>query len=140
MDVKRAKENNADDPDYDPHIKYKLRTSESMEYLIQLGIQGLKRVLKNQKFTKSEKAQKELEEYEVNNNPVLLFFEENPKIENEPTKNVYKKYCEFCLANSFQAMSNIEFSKQVKKRYDLEITTKSINGKQYRTFVKKEGE
>ena len=130
----------ADDPDYDPHIKYKLRTSESMEYLIQLGIQGLKRVLKNQKFTKSEKAQKELEEYEVNNNPVLLFFEENPKIENEPTKNVYKKYCEFCLANSFQAMSNIEFSKQVKKRYDLEITTKSINGKQYRTFVKKEGE
>ena len=130
----------ADDPDYDPHIKYKLRTSESMEYLIQLGIQGLKRVLKNQKFTKSEKAQKELEEYEVNNNPVLLFFEENPKIENEPTKNVYKKYSEFCLANSFQAMSNIEFSKIVKKRYDLEIITKSINGKQYRTFVKKEGE
>ena len=130
----------ADDPDYDPHIKYKLRTSESMEYLIQLGIQGLKRVLKNQKFTKSEKAQKELEEYEVNNNPVLLFFEENPKIENEPTKNVYKKYSEFCIANSFQAMSNIEFSKIVKKRYDLEITTKSINGKQYRTFVKKKGE
>lgn len=130
----------SDDPDYDPYIKYKLRTSDSMEYLIQLGIKGLKRVLKNQKFTTSKKVQKELEEYEENNNPILMFFKEAPKIENEPTKNVYKKYCEFCLANSFQPMSNIEFSKQVKKRYGLDIVVKSIQGKQYRIFVKKEGE
>lgn len=130
----------SDDPDYDPYIKYKLRTSDSMEYLIQLGIQGLKRVLENQKFTTSKKVQKELEEYEENNNPILLFFKENPKIENEPTKNVYKKYSEFCISNSFQAMSNIEFSKQVKKRYGLDIVVKSIGGRQYRVFVKKEGE
>lgn len=127
----------SDDPDYDPYIKYKLRTSDSMEYLIQLGIQGLKRVLENQRFTTSKKVQKELEEYEENNNPILLFFKENPKIENEPTKNVYKKYSEFCISNSFQAMSNIEFSKQVKKRYGLDIVVKSIGGKQYRIFVKK---
>lgn len=127
----------SDDPDYDPYIKYKLRTSDSMEYLIQLGIRGLKRVLENQKFTTSKKVQKELEEYEENNNPVILFFKENPKIENEPTKNVYKKYAEFCLANSFQAMSNIEFSKQVKKRYGMDIVVKSIGGKQYRIFIKK---
>lgn len=128
----------SDDPDYDPYIKYKLRTSDSMEYLIQIGIVGLKRVLENQKFTTSKKVQKELEEYEENNNPVILFFKENPKIENEPTKNVYKKYSEFCIANSFQAMSNIEFSKQVKKRYGLDIVVKSIQSKQYRVFVKKE--
>lgn len=127
----------SDDPDYDPYIKYKLRTSDSMEYLIQLGIRGLKRVLENQKFTTSKKVQKELEEYEENNNPVILFFKENPKIENEPTKNVYKKYSEFCISNSFQPMSNIEFSKQVKKRYGLDIVVKSIGGKQYRIFVKK---
>ena len=127
----------SDDPDFDPYIKYKLRTSDSMEYLIQLGIRGLKRVLENQKFTTSKKVQKELEEYEENNNPVILFFKENPKIENEPTKNVYKKYSEFCIANSFQAMSNIEFSKQVKKRYGLDIVVKSIGGKQYRIFIKK---
>lgn len=127
----------SDDPDYDPYIKYKLRTSDSMEYLIQLGIRGLKRVLKNQKFTVSKKVQKELEEYEENNNPILMFFKEGPKIENEPTKNVYKKYSEFCISNSFQPMSNIEFSKQVKKRYGLDIVVKSIGGKQYRVFVKK---
>lgn len=128
----------ADDADFDPYIKYKLRSPESMQYLIQLGIKGLKRVLKNRKFTVSDKVQKELEEYEENNNPILLFFKDEPKIENEPTAHVYKKYNEFCIANSFQAMSNIEFSKQVKKRYDLDIVSKTIKGKKYRIFVKKE--
>lgn len=124
-----------DDEDFDPYIKYKLRKPEAMEYLIQLGIQGLKRVLENQRFTVSEKVQKELEEYEENNNPILLFFKEEPKIENEPTRSVYKNYTEFCVANSFNPMSNIEFSKQVKKRLGLEIVNKSIKGKKYRLFV-----
>ena len=127
-----------EDPDFDPHIKYKLRKSESMEYLIQLGIAGLKRVLENRGFTTSEKVQKELEEYEENNNPILLFFKEEPKIENEPTADVYRKYSEFCLANSFTAMSNIEFSKQVKKRFNFDITNKTIRGKKYRIFIRKE--
>lgn len=127
-----------DDPDFDPYIKYKLRKPDSMEYLIQLGINGLKRVLENRQFTMSAKVQRELEEYEENNNPILLFFKEEPKIENEPTNVVYKQYTEFCLANSFTPMSNIEFSKQVKKRFDFEIVNKTIKGKKYRIFVRKE--
>ena len=127
----------SDDEDFDPYIKYKLRESDSMEYLIQVGIEGLKRVLNNRKFSTSNKVQKELEEYEENNNPILLFFKDEPKIENEPTAKVYKKYSEFCIANTFTPMSNIEFSKQIKKRYGLEIVTKSIKGKKYRVFVRK---
>lgn len=127
-----------DDPDYDPYIKYKLRQPESMQYLIQLGIRGLKRVLENRAFTTCEKVQRELKEYEENNNPILLFFKDEPKIENEPTGDVYRKYNEFCLANSFTPMSNIEFSKQVKKRYGFEIVNKTLKGKKYRIFIKKE--
>lgn len=128
----------ADDEDYDPYIKYKLRQPESMEYLIQLGIAGLKRVLKRRKFTISEKVQKELEEYEETNNPILLFFKEEPSVLNEPTAQVYKKYSEFCLANTFTPMSNIEFSKQIRKHYNVDIVNRSIRGKKYRVFVKKE--
>ena len=129
------------DPDYDPYIKYKLRQDDSIEYLIQIGLEGLKRVLKNRCFTTSEKVQKELQEYEENNNPILGFFNEIgiDEIENNPTKDVYKKYNEYCLANSFQAMSNIEFSKKVKKHFDFEITNKSIRGTRYKIFVRKEG-
>lgn len=126
-----------DDPDFDPHIKYKLRKDESMQYLIRIGLEGLKRVLANNGFTVSEKVQRELEEYEENNNPILLFFKEDPKIENEPTSQVYRQYTEFCLANSFTPMSNIEFSKQIKKRFDFEIVNRTIKGKKYRIFVSK---
>lgn len=130
----------ANDVDYDPYVKYKLRQPENMEYLIQLGIKGLKRVLQNREFTSSQRVQKELREYEENNNPVLLFFKEISieDIENNPTKDIYKKYSEFCIANSFQPMSNIEFSKQVKKHYDVEIIDKTIKRVKYRIFVRKE--
>lgn len=128
-----------DDPDYDPYIKYKLRQPECMEYLINLGIIGLKRVLENYSFTTSKRVQKELEEYEVNNNPILMFFKEIgiDGVNNEITRDVYTKYQEFCITNSFQPMSNIEFSKQVKKHFDMEIIDKKINGKKYRIFVKR---
>ena len=126
------------DPDFDPYIKYKLIQEEPMQYLINIGIKGLKRVLKNRKFTSSAKVEKALQEYTENNNPILLFFKEDVKIENEPTKNVYKKYNEFCIANSFNPMSNIEFSKQVKKHFDYDIVDKTIKGKKYRIFTRKE--
>lgn len=127
------------DPDYDPYIKYKLRSEECMKYLIKVGIEGLKRVITNRRFTTCEKVQKRLEEYEETNNPIILFFKEldEDEIINEPTKAVYQKYQEFCITNSFQAMSNIEFSKQIKKHLDLDIVDRKIDGKKYRIFVRR---
>lgn len=127
-----------DDPDFDPYIKYKLRSEESMSYLINVGLAGLKRVITNKKFTICEKVQKQIEEYEENNSPIILFFKETPEelILNEPTKNVYQLYQEFCIVNSFQPMSNIEFSRQVKKRLNLEIVDKRINNQKCRIFVR----
>lgn len=124
------------DPDFDPYIKYKLIQRESMEYLVRVGVEALKRILENKAFTKSAAVDRQLSEYEENNNPILLFFKEDNKIENEPTANVYKKYYEFCLSNSFTPMSNVEFSKQVKRYYGYEIKDKKINGKKYRIFMK----
>ena len=126
-----------DDPDFDPYIKYKLIQEDSLQYLILLGIKGLKRVLDNREFTQSAKVQRSIDEYKETNNPILLFFKEDVQIINEPTNEVYRKYTEFCLANSFTPMSNIEFSKQIKKHYGVEIKSKSINGKKYRIFVER---
>lgn len=127
------------DPDYVPFIGDKLQTQESIEYFIQLGIKALKRVLIERKFTESEQVQRELEEFEENNNPILGFFKDTDKdeIENEPTNQVYHKYQEYCLANSLQPLSNGEFSKQVKRHFDFVIADKKINGKKYRIFVAK---
>lgn len=126
-----------DDPDYDPFIKYKLREDSVMEYLINIGIQGLNRVLKNQSFTTCVSVEKSLKEYEENNNPILLFFKEveENEIIGQPTKFVYQKYIEFCLSNNFQQLSNIEFSKQIKKYYGCEIQVKTVNNKSMRCFI-----
>ncbi|HBF8463914.1 TPA: DNA primase, partial [Clostridioides difficile] len=80
------------DKDFDPYIKYKLREQEAIEYLINLGLEGLKRVLKNRKFIVPDKVKKEILEYEEVNNPILGFFKEVDKIENESTKEIYRKY------------------------------------------------
>lgn len=132
----------ADDPDFNPYIKHLLKTDEAMEYLINLGIAGLKRVLLNRKFTGSTKVQKAMDEYEENNNPIIGFFreceDEEFQIENEPTNVVYKRYQEYCLANSLQPMSNIEFSKQVNRILNMRVENKWLNGKKHRIFIKNE--
>jgi putative DNA primase/helicase len=127
---------------YDPNIRVKLRTQESMEYLIQLGLKGLKRVLKTKKFSESEKVQKELEEYEKENNPVLSFIEDvgADAIENEPTNEVYLRYTVFCNENGFKGvMSKQTFSKEINRILSFEIGfAKDINRKSIRIFRKKE--
>lgn len=131
-------------PDFKPFIGDELRSQESMEYMIQLGLKALKNLLKERKFTTSISMKRELEEFEETNNPVLGFFHEaerdkDIKIENEPTNNVYKSYQEYCIASNLSPLSAGEFSKQVKKYYGFLIKDKKIQGKKYRIFVK-EGE
>lgn len=129
-----------DDPDFDPYIKHKLLKKSSLEYLIKLGVDGLKRVLKNKSFTKSEKVQKELEEYEKNNNPILLFFDEVNKEEiiNESVPDVYRMYTVFCSENNFSPFSKIEFGRNITSYYGLVTKARRINGKLIRVWIEDE--
>lgn len=126
-----------DDPDYDPYIRYKLIEEDSIERLILLGIEGLKRVIANNGFTICTDIQKELKEYDKSNNPILLFIDDNDieSFRNEVTAVVYQQYCEYCICNGFNSLSSIEFSRQMKKQCGFDIVTKSIKGKKYRAFV-----
>ena len=130
----------SDDPNFRPGIEDELKGQESMEYLIQLGIQGLKRVLAAKNYTTSDKIKQELEEYEERNNPLLMFMKdcdmEEYDLENEPTSAVYDRYKEFCLAESLQPLSKIEFSRQMVKTFNYKIVDKYINKKKYRLFAK----
>lgn len=126
------------DPDFDPYIKYKLIQQESIEYFICLGVQGLKRVLENQGFTKSEQVQRQLDDYETENNPIVAFIAEvgAEGIENQLTSDVFKRYQIFCSDNNMNPMSNIVFSKQINKRLGMEIKITKLKNRSVRTFVK----
>lgn len=122
---------------YDPFIKYKLQTEECMEYLIQIGLDGLQRVLENQQFTMCDKIQKEIDDYNKTNNPILLFLDiYDSDLEGKPARDVYGAYCVFCDDNKYLPMSNIEFSRQIHKMLNLSVVSKTVKGKKGRVFVK----
>lgn len=126
------------DPDYDPYIAWKLKDEEVMKYLVRIGIEGLKRVIENAGFTKSDKAVKELNEYNEFNNPILLFINEveESDILNQETKYVYSMYEVFCNDNGFQQMGKIAFSREIKKKLNCQIIDRKINGKKVRVFLR----
>ena len=126
-----------DDADYDPFIKYKLITEDSIEYLIQLGIAGLKRVLHNNEFTVSKKVTNTITEYEEENNPIIAFINEvgADAIINQPTTEVYLRYSVFCSQSQLQALSKIAFSKSINKRLGTNTVSRRINGAVIRIFA-----
>lgn len=124
------------DPDFDPFIKYKLRKPESMKYLVRVGVEGLIRVLKNNGFTTSKRVEQEIKNYEYENNPIKQFFDDYGTPENSTTKTVYNDYKGYCYNNGLNPMSHTQFSRQVKKEFDLIISNVRIDGKQFKTFVK----
>ena len=126
------------DEDYDPFIKYKLIKEDSIEYLIKLGVDGLKRVLENNEFTRSDKVIDTLKEYEEENNPILGFISEETEgnIVNQSVQDVYLRYSLFCSQNQLQALSKIAFSKQICNRLSLKSVTKRIDDKIVRILIK----
>lgn len=124
------------DPDFDPYVKDKLMTTEATEYLLLLGIQGLKRILANRKFTEVSSVEDELKEYEKVNNPVIAFLEEF-KVENEPTNAVYLKYTTWCIDNGLKKLSKIQFVREICKN-GYQSKAKKIEGKTIKVFIKTE--
>ena len=50
--------------------------------------------------------------------------------------SVYRRYKEYCIANNFQALSKIEFSRQITKRCGFTTVPKWIRNRKTRVFVK----
>ncbi|NLZ47047.1 MAG: DNA primase, partial [Clostridiales bacterium] len=131
-----------DDPDFDPYIGEKLKTQSAMEYLIVLGVQGLKRILENKGFSTSQKTQNAIEEYDRDNNPVLAFIreckEEERKIENEPVALVYQWYSKFCFENGLEKEKMVKsaFSKSLLSHLP-ELKVERIGKERTSVYVQK---
>lgn len=129
-----------EDPDFDSGITWKLKKQDVAEYLIVLGLQGLKRILDNQGFTSSQKVQDEIDSFERDNNPLLLFLDEVEDFEilNQETKEVFARYDTFCHENGFQKVAMQTFSKEITRILDCRIADKKIKGRKCRIFVRKD--
>lgn len=123
------------DADFDPFIIDKLLTKSAMEYMVSLGIQGLKRILSTG-FTKAEISLKEKAEYQAVNNPVIAFIRDDNKIINEPVKSVYLKYGTWCYENGLKPLSHMEFAREIGVQgYASKV--KRVDGKLIRIYTEK---
>jgi putative DNA primase/helicase len=124
------------DPDYRPFIKYELEEQTSIEYLIKLGVDGLRRVLENSAFTESDSVNEQLSEYEEENNPILGFIKDNDRasIVNQSTTDVYTRYMMFCNDSGMNPMSKVVFIKNINKRMNICVKRARINGKSIKIF------
>lgn len=126
-------------PDYDPWLKYKLQERSSMEYLVRLGVDGLRRVLANSGFTEADAVAKRMKEYEEENNPMLAFLNDidiESEILGEPTGDVYRKYAVFCQENGLSPIGKIVFSRQLCGMIGCRADVTRVNGKVRKVYVR----
>ena len=124
------------DVDYDPFIKDKLLTDESIEYLLRIGIEGLQRVILNKKFTHSDTSEASKHEYNLLNNNVLEWLDTEPPIINYATNSVYMGYQIWCNDSGVHPVKKLNLSRTLKKEVNIITKVKSIDGKSTRIYAK----
>lgn len=149
--------------DYDPYFIDKLKSRECMEYLIYIGIEGLKRVLKNKGFSETEETKQLLKEFNENNNPIFEFVEylendsPNPMtfdfiINHFSTQEIFEGkgnilsdkntddyligYRTWAKNNGFNPLSFVNFKKSMQTNFNLDIKRREKNGSKKRYFIK----
>lgn len=124
------------DDDYDPFITDKLLSDESMQYVLNLALKSLKRLLVEKKFTKSKAVEAELIKYQEENNPIISFVNnEDVELERAVVGDVYLQYKVYCAENGFQSVSNVNFSKQVTQLFKYKSHVQKVDGKSKRIFI-----
>lgn len=129
-----------DDPDFDPFISDKLKSQSAIEYLIVLGIAGIKRVLANMSFTESRKVNEALQEYNEENNPIVTFLNEleEGELVRQSISDIYLRYQLFCGEEGVKELGRTAFTRFVLRTHpELESKVVKINGKCVRRFAKK---
>jgi putative DNA primase/helicase len=123
-----------DDEDYDPFIRKKLAQSDAMEYLILKGIEALRRVLITNKFTESAEVVAEKKAYAELNNPLVGFVYQHEDLAHKTTEEVYHTYAMWCCSSGIQALSRLEFTRQICTQFGYRSLQRRIEGKRYYVF------
>lgn len=125
-----------DDADYDPFINDKLLSEQSLQYVLQLALVGLKRLLKRHQFTSAQAVEDKAKEYEELNNPIIMYLRaERPKLDNELVKDCYVEYSMWCNDNGFRAMAQRSFTREITLREKLTTKTRRVKGERKQIFV-----
>ena len=104
----------------DMDMDYKLSTDSAKSTLLNLALNGLKRIYDNcGQLTKVDAVTQATEKYLLESDNIAMFFEENDpdKFTEDLTNNTYSKlyvlYCEYCKESGYYAVSKKKFSNRL---------------------------
>ena len=128
-----------EDEDYDPLIEDKITTDTALSYLLNLALEGVKRLIKTGKFTEPESVLKALEDYRTDNSTVLSWIEDKGLEEDYFTENatdkIYSDFTDWCKVSGVKT-NNITgkktFNKEIANKFGFESKQKQrSDGKRY---------
>jgi P4 family phage/plasmid primase-like protien len=109
--------NKFEGPDCDPRILEKLTTPEELSGLLNWALEGLKRLMKNDDFTKSQTIEELQEQWERMSDPVTAFVTNcvEPAFDDTITKDsLYNAYYKFCRSRGLPYVRNNILTKNLK--------------------------
>lgn len=126
------------DKDYDPNIKDKLMSADSLEYLLKLAVDRLL-ILENtsRRFTMSKRSAELKSEYNAIINPLIAWLDDVGGVDwinCKDTKTVYLNYNAWCRDNGFIAESKTKLSRALK-RYKITTKVSKIDGKSLKIYT-----
>ena len=115
----------------DVNLSEKLKLEADAIFMF--ALQGLQRLVKQNKFTESVEVNNKLEEYKLESNPVKQYMEDKYIVSDEEDKyikssTIYDSYVTWCGSNGFMKMNNVNFGKELK-RLGYNKKQKKIDGK-----------
>lgn len=124
------------DDDYDPFIIDKLTSENALNYVLKLGVDGIRRVFSNQKFTEPNAVSSMVSEYEKENNNVLQFVEKI-EVEERDSSSVYNDYKFWCVENGVMSYKIRKFNSELKTHLKLDLAIEKHGGKTVQIWRKK---
>lgn len=129
----------ANDEDYDPMIGDKITTPTALSYLLNLGIKGAQRLIKNGRFTEPQSVKDALEAYKADNSTVLSWIDDKELTEDyfleKPRDVIYSEFSDWCKLSGIKSSmvtGKKTFFKEIVQKFDFEEKAKQkSDGKRY---------
>lgn len=115
------------------------KLAKELDGILQLALEGLKRLSLNSRFAKSKKSEDVLNEYKYDNDPVEQFCAEHILLDEKGQVSVdelYRTYRNFCEESNIKALAKSNFGKEFNKKYRGKtekkyLTVKELGIRQY---------
>lgn len=134
----------ADDDDFDPFIEEKVTSPRALSYLLNMGIKGLQRLFKNNRFTEPKVSKLALEAYQTDNSNVLMWIDDEgistDYLLSNFTDKLFSDFNDWCSRVFVKPSSLRTFHKDIESKYQMErkrVRNNETGGKYKWQFVVK---